>query len=64
MTAIVSGALATSPSGTILYPDSLEDLSRNDAGITLYCLGDNILIENNDIFDNQTGINAKSSYSR
>jgi hypothetical protein len=35
---------------------------RNDSGMTLYCLGDNILIENNDIFDNQTGIYAKSSY--
>jgi hypothetical protein len=35
---------------------------RNDSGITLYCLGENILIENNDIFDNQTGIYAKSNY--
>lgn len=35
---------------------------RNDAGITLYCLGDNILIENNDIFNNRSGIYAKSSY--
>ena len=36
---------------------------RKDNGITLYCLGENILIENNDIFDNQTGINAKSNYT-
>ena len=35
---------------------------RKDNGITLYCLGENILIENNDIFDNGTGINAKSNY--
>lgn len=35
---------------------------RKDNGITLYCLGDNILIENNDIFNNDTGINAKSNY--
>lgn len=35
---------------------------RNDAGITLYCLGSNILIENNDIYGNVTGINAKSNY--
>lgn len=35
---------------------------RNDAGITLYCLGNNILIENNDISNNRTGIYAKSSY--
>ena len=35
---------------------------RNDSGITLYCLGENILIENNDIFDNETGIYAKSNY--
>ena len=35
---------------------------RNDSGISLYCLGGNILIENNDIFDNQTGIYAKSNY--
>jgi hypothetical protein len=35
---------------------------RKDNAITLYCLGENILIENNDIFDNGTGINAKSNY--
>lgn len=36
--------------------------SMNDAGITLYCLGANILIENNEIFGNTTGIYAKSNY--
>lgn len=35
---------------------------RNDAGITLYCLGNNILIENNKIYGNRTGIYAKSNY--
>jgi hypothetical protein len=35
---------------------------RNDSGITLYCLGENVLIENNDVFDNMTGIYAKSNY--
>ncbi len=35
---------------------------RNDAGITLYCLGSDIAIENNEIYSNTTGIYAKSSY--
>ena len=35
---------------------------RNDSGITLYCLGENVLIENNDVFDNHTGIYAKTNY--
>lgn len=37
-------------------------VGRNSAGITMYCLGDNILIEYNNIYDNWTGINGKSSY--
>lgn len=35
---------------------------RNDAGITLYC-ADNIVIENNEISNNGTGIYSKSSYT-
>ena len=35
---------------------------RNDSGITMYCLGENVVIENNDISDNQTGIYAKTNF--